>query len=207
MFPSEDLASAVDLLLRLAQLPLHVLPSPHPGIDFVLICHDLASIQLVCAPRARSCAPTAHRSRLDVPALLALWAAPFSPCPKPCAEAFCGGERAHAPTVALQGVARFTARQASQSQHPWAGSDGRANPLRYRRLCTDSPGRAASHTCTAGPWDNSCPQPVSGAVAVRYLGADMCGCRRDEWDMYPNAGHDSSVVRMTSNSHSPDGKF
>jgi hypothetical protein len=26
----------------------------------------------------------------------------------------------------------------------------------------------------AGLWDNLCPKYVSGAVAVRYLGADMC---------------------------------
>ena len=76
--------------------------------------------------------------------------------------------------VTLQGVARFAARPASQSRHPRAGSDGRTDPLRHRRLCTGSPSRAASHPRTAGPWDNSCPQPVSGAVAVRYLGADMC---------------------------------
>ncbi len=82
-------------------------------------------------------------------------------------------------TVTLQGVARCAARPESQSRHPLAGSDGSTNPLRHRRLCTDSPSRAASHTRTAGPWDNLCPQPVSGAVAVRYLKAEMCGCRRD----------------------------
>jgi hypothetical protein len=32
--------------------------------------------------------------------------------------------------------------------------------------------RAATYTSTAGPEDHSCPQPVTGAVAVRYLGAD-----------------------------------
>ncbi len=76
--------------------------------------------------------------------------------------------------VTLQGAARFAARPASQSRHPQAGSDGRTNPLRHWRLCTDSPSRAASHTRTARPWDNLCPQPVRGAVAVRYLGAGMC---------------------------------
>jgi hypothetical protein len=48
--------------------------------------------------------------------------------------------------VTLQGVARFAARPAGQSRHPRAGSDGRTNPLGHRRLCTDSPSRAASHT-------------------------------------------------------------
>jgi hypothetical protein len=63
------------------------------------------------------------------------------------------------------GGPRFAARPASQSRHPRAGLDGSTNLLRHRRLCTDSPSRVASYTRTAGPWDNSCPQPVSGAVS------------------------------------------
>jgi hypothetical protein len=42
----------------------------------------------------------------------------------------------------------------------------------------DTPSWAATHTSTAGQWDDLCPRPVpvGGALAVRYLGADMCGC-------------------------------
>ena len=46
---------------------------------------------------------------------------------------------------------------ASQSTQPLARSGGWTNPLRHRRLCTDFPSRAASHTRTAGPWNQSCP--------------------------------------------------
>ena len=63
--------------------------------------------------------------------------------------------------VTLQGVVRHAARPASQSRHPRAGSDGRINPLRHRRLDTESPSRTASHTRTAGPKDQSCPSPVA----------------------------------------------
>jgi hypothetical protein len=72
-----------------------------------------------------------------------------------------------APTSPPGGVFRRTAEPApragpaSQSTQPRAGSGGRTNPLRHRRLCTDSPSRAASHTRTAGPWDQSCPRPVA----------------------------------------------
>ncbi len=109
--------------------------------------------------------------------------------------------------VTLQGAARFAARPASQSRHPRAGSDGRTNPLRHRRLCTGSPSRAASHTRTAGSWDNSCPQPVSGAMVIRYLERTCADVDVTSGSLYPSAGQDSSVVRMTSNSHSNDGQF
>ena len=63
--------------------------------------------------------------------------------------------------VTLQGVARYAARPASLSKHPRAGSGGRTNPLRHRRLYTDAPSQAASHTRTAGLEDQSCPRPVA----------------------------------------------
>ncbi len=89
------------------------------------------------------------------------------------------------------------AGQASRSRHPRAraGQDGRANPR--RRLCADSPSRAAPHARTAGPRViagprvHSCPRPVTGAVAVRYLGnraADVCRCRRDQWGLATRRG-------------------
>jgi hypothetical protein len=66
-----------------------------------------------------------------------------------------------------------------------AGPDGRTDPLRHRRLYTDSPSRAATHTRTAGPWDRSCPRYPGGAVAVRHLGAEMCRCHRGHVGVKP----------------------
>ncbi len=64
-------------------------------------------------------------------------------------------------SVSQQGGARNATRLSSQYGPPRAGSDGRTNPLRHQRLCIDSPSRAASHTHTAGPEDQSCPRPVA----------------------------------------------
>ena len=49
---------------------------------------------------------------------------------------------------------------ASQSWQPRAGSDGRTNPLRRRRPCTDSPSRVASHVLRRAEGTKSGPRPV-----------------------------------------------
>ncbi len=97
----------------------------------------------------------------------------------------------------LQGAARFAARPASRSRHPRAGSDGCADPLRHRRLCTGSPSRAASRTRTAGPWDKSCPQPVSGVTPGPWR-SDISERTCADVDVpgggvHPSAGRDTTV--------------
>ena len=62
-------------------------------------------------------------------------------------------------------------RRASLSIHGPEPPDRTAELIHY--AIGDSPRlseSAATYTSTAGPEDHSCPPPVTGAVAVRYLG-------------------------------------
>jgi hypothetical protein len=52
------------------------------------------------------------------------------------------------------GEARYAVGPASQSRYPRAGSDGRTNPLRHRRLFTDFPSRAATYQQPSGRRNN-----------------------------------------------------
>ena len=103
-----------------------------------------------------------------------------------------------APTSPPGGVFHRTAEPApragpaSQSTQPRAGSGGRTNPLRHRRLCTDSPSRTASHTRTAGPWDQSCPRPVAEPWRSD-ISERSCACAVMTMWLLLCAGHDATV--------------
>jgi hypothetical protein len=74
------------------------------------------------------------------------------------------GEVKSATQPCLQWRSPLRSKAGELVKHPLAGSDGRTNPLRHRRLCTDFPSRAASHTRTAGPEGKPAgPEPVPPA--------------------------------------------